>query len=233
LEFLVSECDFDVEHAEGSFLDHLYFGFEYCVQHYPAQSPLVMFLHSILGTGTNTFAMGAEKIPALQALISEGEFRHVEAFPSVLRLLYSGELRRELRANIHRPEALREIRFHRVIDNAPVTMSGEEFWVQLNYQLVHVLDFLPVANWVAHKSDTSFVLFRDLYDLLGKTSKREATVAYAPAAGARSLDGEKTDFGTWLVTMIPEPLAEKAAAKSIRRFSERIGHSLEYSIDWG
>ena len=25
LKFMVEECDFDVEHADGSFLDHLYF----------------------------------------------------------------------------------------------------------------------------------------------------------------------------------------------------------------
>src|SRR5690606_6723630 len=42
MRFLVNECDFDVEHADGSFLDHLYFCFEYTVQHYPGQSPLVM-----------------------------------------------------------------------------------------------------------------------------------------------------------------------------------------------
>lgn len=232
LAFLVEECDFDVEHAEGSFLDHLYFGFEYCVQHFPAHSPIVMLLHSILGTGTNTFAMKAEKIPQLQALITDFEFRHVEAFPSVLRLLYSGELRDELRANLHRASAMKEIRFHRVIDNAPITMSGEDFWIQLNYQLVHVIDFLPPANWVAHKSDTSFILFRDLYDLLEKSGKREAHVDYEPASGPRTLEGEKADFATKLITMLPENLVAKKAAQSIRNFSSRIGHSLSYEIDW-
>ena len=57
MSFLLEECDFDVEHADGSFLDHLYFCFEYAVPHYPEHSPVVLFLHSILGTGTNTFAM--------------------------------------------------------------------------------------------------------------------------------------------------------------------------------
>src|SRR6478735_3666017 len=32
LRFLVDECNFDVEHADGSFLDHLYFCYEYTVQ---------------------------------------------------------------------------------------------------------------------------------------------------------------------------------------------------------
>src|SRR6187402_3731181 len=86
MQFLVSECDFDVEHADGSFLDHLYFCFEYSARHYPERSPLVMLLHSILGTGTNTFAMKAEKIPQLQALLDPFDWTHVQAFPSILRL---------------------------------------------------------------------------------------------------------------------------------------------------
>ena len=90
MQFLVTECDFNVEHADGSFLDHLYFCFEYSVQHYPRHSPLVMLLHSILGTGTNTFAMTADKIPQLRPLMTPWEWTQVEAFPSVLRLLYAG-----------------------------------------------------------------------------------------------------------------------------------------------
>jgi len=88
LRFMVEECDFDVEHADGSFLDHLYFCWEYTLEHYPGRSPIVMLLHSILGTGTNTFAMEVEKIPTLRALMTEFEWNHVEAFPSILRLLY-------------------------------------------------------------------------------------------------------------------------------------------------
>ena len=50
-------------------LDTVHHGFEYTVQHYAQQSALVMLLHSILGTGTNTFAMKADKIPALRELM--------------------------------------------------------------------------------------------------------------------------------------------------------------------
>ena len=102
LRFLAEECDFDVEHADGSFLDHLYFCFEYSVHHYPERSPLVLLLHSILGTGTNTFAMDKSKIPTLRSLVSPFEWTHIEAFPSVLRLLYSRELRRHLPAHVQR-----------------------------------------------------------------------------------------------------------------------------------
>ena len=232
MQFLVRECDFDVEHADGSFLDHLYFCFEYTVQHYPGHSPLVMLLHSILGTGTNTFAMTADKIPTLRKLMTPEEWVQVEAFPSVLRLLYAGSLRRELRENLHRADAIASIAFHRVIDNEPITMSGKDFWVALNYQLIHLVDFLPVANWSVHRNDTSFILFRDLYDLLEKAGKREATVNYTPTSAPRKLEGEPQGVGAWLTTLIPVSASARMAAKSVTRFSQRIGHSLDYRSAW-
>ncbi len=232
MDFLVRECDFNVEHADGSFLDHLYFCFEYTVQHYPQHSPLVMLLHSILGTGTNTFAMSADKIPALRPLMTPWEWTQVEAFPSVLRLLYAGPLRAELRNNAHRADAMASISFHRVIDNAPISVSGEDFWIALNYQLIHLVDFLPAANWSMHQNDTSFILFRDLVDLLALTGKREAIVRYTPSASPRKPVGEQQGLGEWFTTLIPVSVSERMAAKSVRRFSERIGHSLDYRITW-
>lgn len=233
MDFLVQECDFDVEHADGSFLDHLYFGFEYSALHYPQQSALVMLLHSILGTGTNTFAMPAEKIPALQALLDPFDFAHTQAFPSVLRLLYAGDLRAELRRNAHRASDLQTLTMHRVIDNAPISLSGEDVWIALNYQLIHLVDFLPVANWARHGSDTSFILFRDLYEILELCGKRQANVAYDPNRAPPPVQGEQLDLTGWLATHIPNSLAERMASRSVRTFSERIGHSLEYGLVWG
>lgn len=232
MAFMVEQCDFDVEHADGSFLDHLYFCFEYGALHYPEQSPLVLLLHSILGTGTNTFAMSKEKIPALQALLTPFDWRHTEAFPSVLRLLYAGALRDELRANLHRLDKLQSIRMFRVIDNFPITLSGDDLWIALNYQLIHLVDFLPVANWSVHQNDTSFILFRDLYDLMEVAGKRRAKIDYTPATGPRALTGEKQGLGGWLTTKIPVSTSASMAKKSIARFSEKIGHSLAYELAW-
>lgn len=233
MQFLVDECDFDVEHADGSFLDHLYFCFEYSAKYYPEHSPLVMLLHSILGTGTNTFAMTAEKIPALKALMDPFEWRQTEAFPSVLRLLYAGDLRSELRANAHRIDSLRSISMRRVIDDAPIELSGEDLRIALNYQLIHLVDFMPAANWAAHLNDTSHILFRDLYALMGTLGWRDAKVTYTPPSGPKRLVGEPSGLGDRLAAAIPVGLAEKMAAKSVRRFSEAIGHSLDYSLVWG
>ena len=232
LTFLVDECDFDVEHADGSFLDHLYFCFEYTNLYLPDHFPLVMLLHSILGTGTNTFAMTADKIPALKALMNDVEWTHVEAFPSVLRLLYDLPLRAELWSHKERLDALETVQFHRVIDNAPITMSAEDFWVQLNYQMIHLIDFLPVSNWSAHANDTAFIIFRDLYAFLQESGKLAATLAYTPATGPKSVKGEAQSFGAKLVDMLPVKVSEKMAAKSVRRFSSQIGHSMDYTLTW-
>ena len=67
------------------------------------------------------------------------------------------------------------------IDNKRVEMSGENLWIALNYQLIHLVDFLPVANWATHQNDTSFILFRDLYDLMEKAGKQDANIGYAPS----------------------------------------------------
>jgi len=232
LRFLSEECDFDVEHADGSFLDHLYFCYEYTHLHMPKRSPLVMLLHSILGTGTNTFAMEASKIPALQGLLDPFDWRHVEAFPSVLRLLYGPSFRPELWANSHRLEDLESLTLRRVIDNAEITLSAEDFWIQLNYQLIHLVDFIPVSNWAAHQNDTSFIIFRDLERFLRETGRMEATIGYEPAKPGAPVVGEPRTLGAKLVDLLPTGLSEKMAAKSVQRFSERIGHSMEYTIRW-
>jgi hypothetical protein len=231
LKFMVEECDFDVEHADGSFLDHLYFCYEYTHHHLPDHSALVMLLHSILGTGTNTFAMEASKIPALKSLVDVDEWLHIESFPSVLRLLYEGQLTRELYQNVNRLEQLQSIIFHRVIDNQLISMSASQFWVQLNYQLIHLVDFLPVSNWQTHSNDTSFILFRTLYEFLSSSDLLEAKIDYIKSKNNRVI-GEEQDWGAKLISMIPVSLSARMASKSIQKFSTRIGHSLDFELHW-
>lgn len=231
LDFLSAECNFDVEHADGSFLDHLYFGFEYAALHYPAHPALPMLLHSILGTGTNTFAMPKEKIPALRALLGDFDWRHVEVFPSMLRLLYDLPLRRELRANVGRLPELRAIRLRRVIDNAPIELSAQDLFIQLNYQLMHFIDFLPVANWSRYAGESAFFLFRDLRDLLIRANLLEATVHYAPSTESW-FDAEFDGFAGLVSALVPGKLSETLGAKQVRTFSEAIGHDISYQLVW-
>lgn len=230
LRFLTEECDFDVEHADGSFLDHLFFCYEYSHFYFPKHSALVMLLHSILGTGTNTFAMVKEKIPQLKPLMSEFEWRHVEAFPSVLRLLYDMKLMKDLKSDLSRLGDLKEVRMRRVIDNAPIVMSGEDFWIQLNYQLIHLTDFIPVSNWNAHYADSSFILFRKLYAFLRECGRLEARISYEPPPLYAPVQGENLGLGGWLLTLLPSELGEWLTAQSVRKFSAAIGHDLKYEL---
>ena len=230
LRFLSEECDFDVEHADGSFLDHLYFCYEYTHHYFPGHSALVMLLHSILGTGTNTFAMVKEKIPQLKPLMSAEEWTHVESFPSVLRLLYDIKILKELEANKDRLASLKEVHFNRVIDNEPIRMSGKDFWVQLNYQLIHLTDFIPVSNWSAHSNDSSFILFRKLHKFLIATGKLEAQISYEPPPFFATVKNEDLPVAGWLLTLLPSALGELMTAQSVRRFSAKIGHDLAYEL---
>lgn len=230
LRFLTEECDFDVEHADGSFLDHLFFCYEYTHYYFPKHSALVMLLHSILGTGTNTFAMVKEKIPQLKPLMTAFEWKHVEAFPSVLRLLYDMNLMKELKKNLSRLGDLKQIRFNRVIDNAPIVMSGEDFWIQLNYQLIHLTDFIPVSNWNAHYADSSFILFRKLYAFLQECGRMEARISYEPPPLYAPVQGESLGLGGWLLTLLPSEVGEWLTAQSVRKFSAAIGHDLKYEL---
>ena len=121
---------------------------------------------------------------------------------------------------------------HRVIDNAPIRMSAEDFWVQLNFQVIHLVDFLPVANWGTHANDTAFIVFRDLHELLTHSGRLTATVQ-TQAVGPRGLQRETLHgLRARLATHIPQSVSEQMAARSVRTFSERVGHSMHYTINW-
>ncbi len=176
INFMIDECDFSMEHADGSFLEHLVFCHDYAARHYPEHSPNVALLHSILGTATNTFAMEAEKIPSLKALLTDFEALHVEVFPSVLRLFYDGAFLDELEANAHRFDRLEALHLRRVIDNEPLTIDAENLWINLNFHLMHFVDFMPAANWAAHRADPLLQMFQRLSALLDRADQRLANV---------------------------------------------------------
>lgn len=101
LEFMAKNMeDTSLEHADGSFMDHLTFCRDYCAEHWKGVSPTPLLLHSILGvggsqslfraarnpsgfhallcTGTNIFPMKREKMPELFELLTPEEKVHVE-----------------------------------------------------------------------------------------------------------------------------------------------------------
>ncbi|MEZ5700752.1 MAG: hypothetical protein R3E42_00375 [Burkholderiaceae bacterium] len=232
IDFMVEECDFSMEHADGSFLEHLVFCHDYAARHYPAHSPNVALLHSILGTATNTFAMETSKLPRLMALLTGFEALHVQAFPSILRLLYNDELLPELEGNLHRLGELKALRCHRVIDNEPLVVDAENFWINLNYHLMHFVDFMPAANWSTHRADPLLQMFERLSGLLDRAGQRQAQVDVVfPHAASVPVGEDRTLFGRVTGLLSPE-VKLSMARKAIRKYSELAGHSLRYRLDW-
>jgi hypothetical protein len=232
VDFMIEECDFSMEHADGTFLEHLVFCHDYAAHHYRPHSPKVALLHSVLGTATNTFAMDAGKIPKLKALLTDFEAMHVETFPSILRLLYNHDLLAELEANMHRVRHLEALHCFRVIDNEPLTIDADNFWINLNYHLMHFVDFMPPANWSAHRADPLMQMFETLSSLLDRAGQRQARVEVTFPPSRTSPVGEtRTLFGR-VSGLLPAAVTLKLARKSIQDYSDQAGHDLGYRLDW-
>ncbi len=232
VDFMQNECDFSMEHADGSFLEHLVFCHDYAVNYYPEHSPNVALLHSILGTATNTFAMQATKIPELRKLLSDFEAEQVDLFPSTLRLFYNGDFLDELENNMHRLDKLAALHVNRVIDNHQLKVSAESLWINLNYHLMHFVDFVPAANWATHRSDPLLQMFERLSVLLDRAGERRAQVQVSfPAAKAAPVAEERTLFGR-VTGLLPPSVTLKLAKKSIRQYSDLASHDLAYRLEW-
>lgn len=233
IDFMIDECDFSMEHADGTFLEHLVFCHDYAARHYPEHSPNVALLHSILGTATNTFAMDASKIPKLEALLTDFEAIHVETFPSILRLLYNNDLLEELEQNMRRLGELNALHCYRVIDNEPLTIDADNLWINLNYHLMHFVDFMPSANWSTHRADPLLQMFQRLSSLLDRAGQRQARVEVAfPDAKTAPVGETRTLFGR-VTGLLPATLTLTLARKSIQKYSAQAGHDLAYRLDWG
>jgi hypothetical protein len=232
LDFMASDCNFAMEHADGSFMDHLQWCFEYGVAHYAEHSPRVLFLHSIMGVGTNVFPMGVEHVDRLQALLTAEEFKHIEAFPSFVRLLNRHAFTAELLANVGKLRQLKSITFHRVIDNKPLTLSAKDLWVQLNYHIVHLLDFLPASNWGALADGPLFQVFLALHKLMVASGELVATVDFDLKSGEQSAAGLPITLGGVIARALPAGVKKNMAIKAITKYSAQIGHSLDYELHW-
>lgn len=233
IDFMYSECDFSMEHADGTFLEHLLFCHDYAARHYADHSPNVALLHSILGTATNTFAMPVHKFDALSERLTEFEALQIEAFPSVLRLFYDQALLKELNANLHRLDTLQELHCYRVLDNKRIVLTAEDVWHQLNYHLMHFVDFMPSANWWLRRNDPLLLMFQELSMFLDKAGQRRAHVDVRfPKVPVETVGEEPTVVGR-LSGLLPAPVTMKLARKTIRDYSSQIGHRLDYRLVWG
>jgi len=276
-KFMHEECDFSIEHADGSFLDHLHFCHEYAARYYTtaSSSPRVLLLHSIMGVGTNCFPMTLEKVPMLKSLVSEKDFAQLEAFPSILRLLIHGYLLNELAAcDATKLGRLRSIRFHSacprtraalpapdrsdslsraqrhpssspfyatwfassvvgLLDNGLLTLTAAQLFENLNYQMIHAIDFLPPASWKRTSGTYFFNIFVQLQSILARAGQLRARVGYDPAEQQPLVDGAIPN--TWrhyLIELLPTTIVINLAAKTIAKYSAQVGHSLAYTLEW-
>ncbi len=176
LQFMHEECEFDLEHADGSFIEHLEFCFEYCAVYFPTGRPIVLFLHSILGVGTNLFPCLLEQRDRLASFVTTEELVHIECFPSVLRLLQTDLLPTLEELPTDRLVAIDSLECHRLLglnmrelmrsDNHVLRLSGSQVWEHLHYQLIHGLDFLPALDWEERCTSSMFPLVVGLHRLL-------------------------------------------------------------------
>lgn len=234
INFMKNECDFIVEHADGSFMDHLIFCFQYGAAHFKDYSPRVLLLHSILGVGTNLFPMKLSKLNVLKSMCSDFEICHIQAFPSIFRLILEGTFLDHLKQyNREKLLKLKKIIFHRVIDNHVISLSLKDIWIQLNYQLIHLLDFIPISNWLNNIHEKEFHSFITLYNFLFHNNllltKLDFNLVDEGVGGPSDLP---FTLGRFLFNLMPALQKKKFNANSVRNFSKKIGHSLNYTLEW-
>jgi len=231
IDFMNTDCNFAMEHADGHFMDHLRFCYEYCAVHYKAVSARVLFLHSILGVGTNFFPMSADKIPKLQTIVTPTEFIQLESFPSILRLLITHDFLAELRAR--GTKGLQSVTFYRVIDNKELTLVREDLWVALNYQLIHILDFIPVSNWLALQDDLYLQVLGPLFNFLKAEGQLRANIDVDLTDGDSTRNGMPFTLGHFLaMTASRVGVTKKMSVKVMKKYSAAIGHSLKYKLNY-
>ena len=118
------------------------------------------------------------------------------------------------------------------MDSTSLTIDAENLWINLNFHLMHFVDFMPAANWAAHRADPLLQMFQRLSALLDRAGQRRANVEVRfPESKAAPVAEERTLFGR-VTGLLPPSITLKLARKSIREYSAAAGHDLSYRIDW-
>merc|ERR1712187_975350 len=120
-------------------------------------------------------------------------------------------------------QSVDHIEYHRVIDNAAMSMPMSDFWIQLNYQLIHILDFVPTCHWGNNPQDN--VLFHvamPLLRLLREAGQLVATVDLDMSSCSPEADGQVMSLVAVLSVVIPNFAKLRIQQKQFRRFSQKI-----------
>ena len=186
----------------------------------PQHSAMPLFLHSIMGVGTNLFPMTLEQRDRLATFLTADELAHIEIFPSTLRIFSGLMVQLEKMSNaeldgIQEFECCRLLgpQMHKLMraDNAILKLTGDQFWVHLNYHLIHFMDFLPINNW--KEKPLELYKFARLHALLSQAG--------------RLYCGMKFDSEKWVAAAKATGETENTQEDAFQDvFSERIGHRL-------
>ena len=73
-------------------------------------------------------------------------------------------------------------------------------------------------------------IFADLHDFLRDVGKLEAHVNFDNKEPASPADAAPISLAGLIQSTLPSPIKRKIAIKQARRFSQQIGHSLEFEL---
>lgn len=123
-----------------------------------------------------------------------------------------------------------QVEVHRVLDNKVIFLDGENFWIAMNYQLIHLLDFLPVERWWENINDHAFCFsFASVYNMLLKSGKLmvqiDADMPIPSEGKTPATLGEL--FESWIDIYTD---ARRSTKRNITDYSGSIGHSLDYKL---
>ena len=99
--------------------------------------------------------------------------------------------------------------------------------------MIHSIDFLPPAAWQRTSNEFMFHIYTELFSLISKAEKLEANVSWDKAWMKKDQNGARPNtWKHWMVDALPSGLVRKMAAKQVAKYSEAIGHSLEYKLEF-
>ena len=120
-----------------------------------------------------------------------------------------------------------------LLDNGPLTLTAAQLFENLNYQMIHAIDFLPPASWKRTSGTYFFNIFVQLQSILARAGQLCARVGYDPAEQQALVDGAIPN--TWrhyLIELLPTTIVINLAAKTIAKYSAQVDHSLAYTLEW-
>ena len=149
-----------------------------------------------------------------------------------MRLLTGTSLLEDLTLNAPRFSSLSELRMHRVIDNEPLSLTRDELVVNLNYHVMHLLDFLPSSSWLSQLDDGLFLTFVKLHKFMTETKILHATVDFDLTNGENTKDGIPVTAGSVIRGLLPLKTKLDLNKSAIQKFSKNINHDLHYELVW-